>query len=352
MSNKNTNFIWKIFKDSLPELVKTQWDNLLTSDPNSCASSSRVFFENYLTVVLNIYYAVGYNDGNLVCVLPLTMCDKKNGTLKYKCLGLTNHSNSDLFFAAGQTSINEADAIVKLKKQLKKEINQWDYFSTENWLLLNSVDKKYIQTRLKRKAAFFKLDDITDIREITSHKLIKNLTRLETKLIQSYGDTHLEKLTKPEKVQQGLDDFYEIEVSGWKGKSGSAIKSHPGLENFYNKTWQAFSESGHAVIFSLKSKNKSVASAIAFQNAKNLYLHKICYLESYQQYSPGSLLIKKIIEHYIEKKDMNKICFNTDPLWIQRWHPKKHELKTIHFFNNSLKAYILKFLYKVGLFLD
>lgn len=353
MSINNENFVWKIYKNILPQDVKDQWDNLTIKNPNSCASSSRIFCENLLPLIKKseVYFAAGYINNNLKCLLPLTMTRRKFGIINIKHLSLINHSHLDLFIAAKLALTNENQAVISLKTILKKEINDWDYFSAKNWLLFQPIDKHYIKQMDKKQSAYFDIKNVNDISSLTGKKLIKNLMRLEKKLITSHESLSLEQLNKPAEIQHGLKAFYQIESSGWKGVEGSAIGMSPKIEGFYNKTWQEFSEHDCAKIFLLIAKDKTIACAIAFEHFNNLYIHKIAYLEAYNTYSPGSLLIKKILGYAIADTPIKTVFLNTDPLWAQRWHPQKHQLKTIQFFNKGIKSFGLKALYKIYLIL-
>lgn len=338
---------WKIHENQLPQSICRQWDLLTLKDSHTCASSTRYFTENLLPLIDadKTFYVLGYINKQLFCVIPLILKKQKVDFFTINLLQLITHDQLDLFRAVGQHLVSDKQLISSLQNYLKKQTFCWTCFSGKNWLFHEDLACKSVYISKNQQSAFFDLQNAREISDIVSSKMLRNLDRLQKKMNQSKGEACLIQFDGWSQIEQGLQQFYQIEASGWKGKEGSTLEANAKLKQFYTLTWKQLGNQQMAKVFVLQSGNQAIAAALAFQHAGKIYLHKICYHEAYREYSPGGLLIKNILTYAIEDKTLEKVFLNTDPLWAQRWHPQKAQLTSIFFFNNGAKARLLNFLY-------
>jgi CelD/BcsL family acetyltransferase involved in cellulose biosynthesis len=91
-----------------------------------------------------------------------------------------------------------------------------------------------------------------------------------------------------------LDEFLNLEASGWKGRAGTAAQTHDGIRKFMR---QAVADlGGDAAVHRLLLNGKAVAAAITLRSRDRGWFWKIAYDESFAHFSPGVLLALELTE--------------------------------------------------------
>jgi CelD/BcsL family acetyltransferase involved in cellulose biosynthesis len=96
-------------------------------------------------------------------------------------------------------------------------------------------------------------------------------------------------------LDEGLADFFTIEVSGWKGKSGTAIAQRPELVGFYAQIARDAAKRGALALGFLELGGKRVAANLSIVHAGRHFLLKLGYDESLHEFSPGQQLTSDAI---------------------------------------------------------
>lgn len=339
---------WQFITEQLSEAQINEW-NRLCRTTNSCVAASFHSFAVHsrkLKQTQQTVFALGYHDKTLAVVIPCQLIVKKLATIKIRQLQIVSHDHLDFFTAAGQFGINKTQLLESLFQALAKEKNfKWHLFVGRRWFLPNLTNEAFISSTYHKKAAYFDLKNKQAIEEVVSKKLVKNIRRHEKKLSEQVESFKLEEMKTPEQLDSAITDFILLEKEGWKGKAGSAIGSSQRLVQFYQHTWQELSQFGYARVYLLKNSQQTIAAAIGFEFKQRVYLHKIAYDESLAKFSPGSILVKLIMESMLGKQSMKELCFNTSPDWVKRWHPQYHELRAVIGFNRNVIGNQLKWIF-------
>jgi len=101
--------------------------------------------------------------------------------------------------------------------------------------------------------------------------------------------------------RKALEQFYELEASGWKGQEGSAIQCTPQTRTFYDQVARAAAQGGYFCLHSLETNNRMLAAAFSLETRDGLYLLKIAYDESLYRGGPGQVLFHRILEESAER---------------------------------------------------
>jgi CelD/BcsL family acetyltransferase involved in cellulose biosynthesis len=129
-----------------------------------------------------------------------------------------------------------------------------------------------------------------------------------------------------------LQEIYRVEVSGWKGRNGTAILSNPFLLRFFTLYAHEAAHLGILRLFFLRINNKAVAVRIAIEYANRLWELKIGYDEEYALYSPGLLLTHKTLQ-YVFNKGLEAYEFlGNDEPWIRMWTDQMHSYVSIQIY--------------------
>jgi len=81
-----------------------------------------------------------------------------------------------------------------------------------------------------------------------------------------------------------------LEVSGWKGANGSAMKPEDAYGTFYREVMEAFAARGEARAYQLQVGERLIASQLCTVSGGTLVTMKTAYLDEAASLSPGRLL--------------------------------------------------------------
>jgi hypothetical protein len=140
--------------------------------------------------------------------------------------------------------------------------------------------------------------------------------------------------TMPE-LESKLDQFMDVEASGWKGPSGTgtAIRLDPDLRSFYRMLTRMLGPSGGVSVNTLSAGGKCMAAQFCILADATWYMLKIGYDESCRRYGPGKLLLDSFIRECMEDGAIDGINYITDARWHADWRPEAFEKVTLYAFN-------------------
>ncbi len=123
-----------------------------------------------------------------------------------------------------------------------------------------------------------------------------------------------------EATEKHLQDFLNLEESGWKGRAGSAIKSSADLRPFYETLVRRLSEAGWLEWAFLTTDGRPIAGKMNIRFGSTLVMGKIAYDEAFAGYSPSNLLILEVIKGAYAAKDIIRVDLLTDMPWHRNWN--------------------------------
>jgi len=176
----------------------------------------------------------------------------------------------------------------------------------------------YWHSRHTRTSAWFDLQAET---APPGAKLKRNLKRLLGKL-SLQGNVALQWVFAKDELPSAFAHFARLEASGWKasGRQSTAIAHNPALLRFYEQLLTPRYPGLQPVITLLWLDDHCIAAQYALQTGTTLSLLKIAYDQNYASFSPGSLLLQKVIGVAIERQ-LDTVSLVTSPAWAERWHP-------------------------------
>ena len=96
-------------------------------------------------------------------------------------------------------------------------------------------------------------------------------------------------------VDAWLNRFLKLEAGGWKGKRGTALKADAEHRAFFEKLCRGAASQGKLHCTEITLDGKPLAMLTSFRAGDGLYTFKIAFDETYARYSPGVLLMLKLI---------------------------------------------------------
>jgi CelD/BcsL family acetyltransferase involved in cellulose biosynthesis len=96
---------------------------------------------------------------------------------------------------------------------------------------------------------------------------------------------------EPAAMVAALGDFLALEAVGWKGRAGTAARTHNGIRTFMEKAVTGLAASGKARISRLMAGERPIAALVTLRSGTTAWCWKIAYDEAFGRFSPGVLLL-------------------------------------------------------------
>jgi CelD/BcsL family acetyltransferase involved in cellulose biosynthesis len=100
-------------------------------------------------------------------------------------------------------------------------------------------------------------------------------------------------------IQVALQDFVELEASGWKGAAGTAASDDPAVLEFFRTAIVDLAAEGHARVDRLTHGDRVIAAAVTLTSGNTAWFWKIAYSEDLARSSPGVQLVMDCTERLL-----------------------------------------------------
>ncbi len=127
---------------------------------------------------------------------------------------------------------------------------------------------------------------VKDPKPTLSKKRMRELARQMRKLEES-GPTKFHCASDTESVLDAIENFMTLELTGWKGRKGTALYNHKKIAAFSRQVVAELAARNRCEIFSLHQNNKPIASLILLGRDGYLVPWKMAFDEELSAYSPG-----------------------------------------------------------------
>lgn len=122
----------------------------------------------------------------------------------------------------------------------------------------------------------------------------KEYNRLWNRLAET-GDLKFETPGADMDIGRWLESFFRLERSGWKGKRGTALAERPNERDFFGAMCREALKAGKFHAAQITLDGKPVAMLASFVAGGGAHSFKIAHDEDYARFSPGALLMMKVI---------------------------------------------------------
>jgi CelD/BcsL family acetyltransferase involved in cellulose biosynthesis len=163
------------------------------------------------------------------------------------------------------------------------------------------------------------------------YSLRKRLGRLS-----EMGAVELETIRERGRVREVMEDVLRIEAAAWKGENGTAMKSDPAVAEFYARLAERAADLGWLRIYFLRLGEKRIALDYALQKERTVYAVKIGYDPEFHTYSPGHLLLQKILQRACGERYQAYDFLGADDEWKYVWTQQVRHHRWLFLFRNRL----------------
>lgn len=131
--------------------------------------------------------------------------------------------------------------------------------------------------------------------------------------------------TEPEAVRQALEEFLAMEMSGWKGRNGTALASNEGDAAFMRGAMVKLAEHGSAAVHSIYLDGKPVSMQLVARAGGAAFTWKTAYDEAFQDFSPGMLLLEDYTAAFLADKSIGFVdsCSYDDTGYMSAWQERR-----------------------------
>lgn len=282
-----------------------------------------------------------------VAVLPLERRTVQRFGFPIREIGLPFHPHLPLGDIAAAPDIDASALQAALRRGLDED-GPWDVLRFRGVLADSAAARLFADGVLLTRVVSHTCDYVDCGRpyeEITasfSRNFRSNLNKARNKLARE-TDVEFIAVTDREKLMQALDEFLEVEASGWKGSAGegTAIKLHPELTAFYRNLIEELAPRGAAVINLLRIGGRAVAAQFCALDADTLYVLKLAYDEQWARAAPGNMLLEWVIKRAGAERRFRYLNLVNDPPWFKDWRPETIDVCNIDLYNRTPRGLAL-----------
>ena len=278
-------------------------------------------------------------------VLPLISDSLSSGLINFRVFRSASNIHSCRFDLIHGS--NDKEEVARSVWNHLANRNDWDLIQLQDvpedaaFNLCTSIaeEEKYNTAKIESVSPpYLNINDDIDNQK-NGKQFRSRLGKKKQKLESSTGALVLEKISQYD--QNILNDFFEMEGSGWKAQEGTAIKCSAETLQFYSEITKNAACNGYLSIYRLQSAQETIAIHLGLTMGDCYYLPKIAYAENFSEFSPGQILIKEIINNSKENGFSRIDFLGSTAQWKSVWTSQFNKHSTHHIFRNNIKGVII-----------
>lgn len=128
--------------------------------------------------------------------------------------------------------------------------------------------------------------------------------RRQRRRLSDTGTVAFEASDEFAKVIPILQDFFDLEAKGWKGRAGTAAAQQRAVRAFVEEAITALAAEDKATIVRLTYAGRAIAAGIVLRSSSGAWFWKIAYDEAQASASPGTQLALELTETLLRERDV------------------------------------------------
>ena len=207
--------------------------------------------------------------------------------------------------------------------------------------LLGQIDRSARRAGRRVVGRPIALCPVVDIRgsfesyEQTLSRNRRRSLRRGRRALEAQGCVTFDVHESPEGLEPALEEVFQVEASGWKGRRGTAIAAQAETARFYSDVACWAAERGWLRLSFLRLDGCAIACdySIAFDGA--CYSLKSGYDEDYRKFGPGALLLREQLRDCFERGASRLELLGTEDSFKRSWTDRSCERARVHVFDRS-----------------
>ncbi len=146
------------------------------------------------------------------------------------------------------------------------------------------------------RSPYIELDrTLAEYREGLRSSFKSDIRRRKRRLAEQ-GEVQFDVRDGSPELEQLLEEGWELEASGWKGRLGTAVAARPETGRFYAEIAHRAASRGRLRLYFLRLDGSPIAFFFALEQGRVLYLIKGGFDPAHGRMSPSQLLLERVIE--------------------------------------------------------
>lgn len=326
------------FARELSVPVRNHWQNLLTSIRNPTLFQHPAWCEAFLRSHYRapndsqpLFACISVND-RPAALVPLLIRRTRHTGMPVRSIELmfdTDMGVRDFPVADGVDGSRLLAAL--LYQALPAAAIRWDLAQLPD-LAVNGAAYAALTGLARRKLAIYHHDSnrlrCSDDPAQPFANVSKNHTKKtlrKRKNLNASGRVEFELVTDPAALPQAFADYIELENAGWKGSAGKQTSLHhdQAQKSFYESLIANTTPLLSSCIAVMRLDDKPIAINVCTRTGDTLWMLKIAYADTLQEYSPGNLILLHLLERFAGHDQVRYISFITGGDWTWRWNPER-----------------------------
>jgi CelD/BcsL family acetyltransferase involved in cellulose biosynthesis len=155
------------------------------------------------------------------------------------------------------------------------------------------------------------------------------------KRLEDRGKVSLEVVDGTDRLEERLEEAFEIEASGWKGEHGTAIISQPETRRFYEDVARWAAGRGILRLATLRVDGRAVAMHLSLETGGRYYLLKPGFDPQFAKQGPGKLLDSEMIARAFANSLDSFEFLGSDGAYKLTWADHSHNRTEFQAFSRS-----------------
>ena len=172
-------------------------------------------------------------------------------------------------------------------------------------------------------------------------KFRANLQRRRRRLAEK-GRVEVEHVTGGADLVARLDEGFQLEQSGWKGRRGTAIAQDAAVRGFYTALARTAAARGQLSLYFLRLDGRAIAFHYALEHGGKYLLLKPAYDEAFREVSPGQLLVWDVLRACIDRGLHEFDFLGPDMPWKRDWATDARRHTWLYVFRSTLAGRIAR----------
>jgi hypothetical protein len=118
----------------------------------------------------------------------------------------------------------------------------------------------------------------------------RKMVKRQERQLSEIGRLEYDALTPDDDVAVWIEEFLQLEASGWKGRESSAIASNEPDQSYFKWIAKEAYRRGRLSMLALRLDGRPIAYKCDFRAGRGLFTFRIAFDENYARNSPGMLL--------------------------------------------------------------
>jgi CelD/BcsL family acetyltransferase involved in cellulose biosynthesis len=197
---------------------------------------------------------------------------------------------------------------------------------------------------LRRRASFVEVLATGDeVVTALSSNFRKNLRKQEARLHALPG-VEVRFIVGDEAQDSHFADFVALEMSGWKGKNGTAIGCEAQLLAFYRTLVSGWRDAGQLEWQFLSAEGCLIGAHLGVRTGHVLSLLKIAYDEAHAHCGPGNMLFLEMLRREATAGLSREVDCLTDMAWHRNWRMASRDYVTVTLYPQRLVPWLFGYL--------